>query len=237
MSARRIPTLEQEQPMRRPAGNPLRFRDNPIAAGEDAVDGPARRSRNMPVPERLDHLPLRQMVSGTGDTALVFAGQGLLDWLSRPDRYQIIGHGTGGQIMAASERSLGEAQGVLRQAYGPLIQFGMPSVHTIVDAGTGTLMVPVVFMRIDAPRRASDPLQQLLAARSATRVEVEVQRERVILRAELDLRKSLGLEQQVTQAAGDTTHILSWLVRYQKACATGPMDPAPATVPAGGATP
>lgn len=173
----------------------------------------------MSMPERLDNLPLRQMVTPTGDAALVFARRGLLDWLSRPDRYQIISHGTGGQIMAASERALCDARMVLRQAYGSCIQFGSPIVHTFVDIATETLMVPVIFMRIDAPRRHAANLQELLAARSAKVEELEWQRDRVVLRAELDLARSLGMERQVDLIAGGAAHILSWLLRYEKACA------------------
>ena len=42
----------------------------------------------MLVRDRLDLFPLRQMVSVSGEAEHVFARQGLLDWLSRPERYQ-----------------------------------------------------------------------------------------------------------------------------------------------------
>jgi hypothetical protein len=173
----------------------------------------------MHVRDRLDLLPLRQMVRIDGDTSAGFARRGLLDWLSRAERYQIVSHGAGGQILAAGERALAEAQLVLRQAYGPLVHFGAPTVHTYVDTQAERLMVPVMFVRIDAPRVHAQALLRNLEERCAQLGEVDRQRDRVVVRADLELRHALGLEREVGELTDGAAHILSWLLRYQPAAA------------------
>ena len=165
----------------------------------------------------MDLLPVLQLVTASGDAAPVFARQALLDRLSRPHRFRIVGHGSGGQILAASGRALAEAQGLLRQAYGASIGFGTPSVHTYVDAHTGMLMVPVVFMRIDAPRARGPELRNLLEERRARMQEVEMRRDRVVLRAEMQLSRTLDLEDRIASSTGGAAQVLSWLVRYEPA--------------------
>lgn len=167
--------------------------------------------------DRLELLPLRQMVTVDSQAAGNFPRQGLLDWLSRADRYRIISHGHGGQILAVSERALAEARLVLRQAYGPLVSFGIPTVHSYVDTQAETLMVPVMFLRVDAPRAHARELQQMLQERSAGLREVDLQRDRVVVRAEMELSRSLGLEREIDVLTDGSAHLLSWLVRYQAA--------------------
>lgn len=167
--------------------------------------------------DRLDLLPLRQNVTAEPHAVPVFAAQGVLDWLSRPERYQVVSHGGGGQILAAGEAALAEAQGMLREAYGASIRFGTPTVHSFVDDATGERMVPVLFMRVDAPRAEVERLQRLLASRCADVKEVELQQGRVVLRAEMELARSLGVEAEVLDATGGAAQILSWLLRYEAA--------------------
>jgi hypothetical protein len=171
----------------------------------------------MHVRDRLDLLPLRQAVVAKGDAALVFARQGLLDGLSRPDRYHVVGHGNGGQILAASEFALAEAQVVLRQAYGDLVTFGVATVHTYVDAEAGGLMVPVLFLRVDAPRCHMQELLDLLEARAARMKEVDVRRDRVVLRAEAEFSRALDLQRRVHALTDGSAHFLSWLLGYARA--------------------
>ena len=172
----------------------------------------------MHVRDRSDLLALRQMVRAREGAALVFAGQGLLDVLSKPDRFQIIRHGQGAQIQAASEFALAEAREVVRQAYGDLVTFGEATVHTVQDPDTRMAMVPVMFVRIDAPRRHREKLLDLLQARTACMRTVDVQRDRVVIRAELELSRALGLQCQVHEVTDDgSSHFLGWLQGYRPA--------------------
>ena len=179
------------------------------------------RSVPLELRQRLDLLPLRQMVLAAGDVTPAFARQGLLDWLSRPGRYQVFSHGGGGQILAATERALEEARALLRSAYGAAVRFGAATVHSYVDTHDETLMVPVMFLRIDAPRVHGRALHRLLRERAARLQEIDLQDERVVLRAELPLAQSLGLALQVHALAGDDAHFVSWLSRYERARADG----------------
>lgn len=162
----------------------------------------------------MDLLPLRQMVHASGEAATAFARQGLLDWLSGPGRYRIRRHGSGGQIHAASEFALVDAQVVLREAYGPLVSFGTPTVHAC-DEG-GNLMAPIVFVRIDAPKVHGAQLLQLLADRGCCIQEVEQARDRIVVRAEVELTRSIGLARNIEDLSGRDAHVLSWLARYER---------------------
>ena len=171
----------------------------------------------MHVRDPLDLLPLRQMVAASGDAAPVLARQDLLDRLSRPHRYRIVGRGNCGQILAASELALAEARVLLRQAYGDLLTFGATSVHSYVDPQTKTPMVPVLFVRIDAPRAHRRDLLDILKGRRADLKDVERQRDRVVLRAELEFSRALGLQREVLELADGSAHFLSWLLEYRRA--------------------
>ena len=171
----------------------------------------------MHVRDRFDLLPLRQLVTVSGEAAPAFARHGPPDWLSKPGRYQINGHGCGGQILAVNELAMAEAQLVLRQAYGSSISFGIAAVHTYVDPDTETVMVPVMFLRVDAPRCHARELQQVLLERSAEMKKADLQRDRVVIRAELELSLALGLERQVDELTQGAAYVLSWLLRYQRA--------------------
>jgi hypothetical protein len=171
----------------------------------------------MNVRDKLDLLPLRQMVIAAGEAAPVFARQPLLDWLSRPDRYQIIRHCDGGQILAANEHALAEARTVLRQAYGALVTFAAPAVHSYMDCDGEVPMVPIIFLRIDAPRAHAQELQRRLAERCASMKEVDLQRDRVVLRAEMEMCRALGFARKLEELTGGAAHLVSWLVRYDRA--------------------
>jgi hypothetical protein len=173
----------------------------------------------LPTRDPFDLLPLRQVVRPCGEAAPAFARQALLDGLSRPVRFRISRYGEGGQIRAVSEQALAEARAVLRQAYGELVSFGAPTVHTYVDAQREVLMEPVMFMRIDAPKSQRHELLALLQERGAELLEVDQQRHRVVVRAEIRLARLLGLEHEI-QALGDgSAHVLCWLLRYDRASA------------------
>ena len=167
--------------------------------------------------DRLELLPLRQMVSASGDAALRFARQDLLDGFGRPDRYRLKSHGAGGQILASGDLALAEARAVLAQAYGASVSFGVPTVHTYRDTPSGILMVPVIFLRVDAPRPHAHELRQLLARRGAELKEVDLKRHRVVVRAELELSRALGVAAEIGALTDGAAQVLSWLLRYQDA--------------------
>lgn len=177
------------------------------------------------VRDALDLLPWRQMVSVEGDAARGLARECFPRWLAKPDQYRIDSHGHGGRILAVSELALAHARAALLRAYGCALTFGMPNVHTYVDPQVGAVMVPVMFLRVDAPRSHAHALRQLLADRGAEIKEVDLQRHRVLLRAELEMSRSLGMERAIGELTGGAAHVLSWLLRYQRASAASPQGP------------
>ena len=88
------------------------------------------RQEDMHALESLPLLPIRQMVIAPGQQELAFASQNLFAALSRPQRFRILRHGAGGQILARNGTALAEAQHLLRQACGDSIAFGTPTVHS-----------------------------------------------------------------------------------------------------------
>jgi hypothetical protein len=171
----------------------------------------------MQMRDPFDLLPLRQLVSATGGAERVFAQQVLLDQLSRAGRFRIIRHGGGAEVLAANERALAEARSILRQAYGSAIAFGAAAVHTFVDGQTGERMVPILFVRIDAPRAHAHALQQMLKDRGAAAQDVTLSRGRVVIRVEIAFTSALDLESAVALETEGAAQFLCWLVRYDAA--------------------
>ncbi|HET8746741.1 MAG TPA: hypothetical protein VFM98_14130 [Ramlibacter sp.] len=77
--------------------------------------------------------------------------------------------------------------------------------------------VCVLFVRIDAPRRHAQALQCLLQARGADVKELERQRDRVLVRAEIALARAHGVADEVAGLTGDAAQVLSWQVRCRPA--------------------
>jgi hypothetical protein len=176
-------------------------------------------------------LPLRQCVRPSAAASLAFASRALLAALSRPGKFQIASYGEGGLILAANEPALAEARLVLQQAYGERVAFAEPMVHTWVDPIEETLMVPVMFLRVDAPKAHAQVLIDELKKRAAEVQDVDLQRNRVVVRAAVRLADLLGFEQQAQAATDGTSHVLAWLVGYESASTTalsGQDEPRPA---------
>jgi len=165
----------------------------------------------------VNHLPLRQSVGVSGEAARVFARQDLLDALSRPGRFELVRLGDGGQILAVREAGLAEARVALQQAYGERVRFGAVSVHSQVDPVSGELLVPVMFLRVDAPRAHGPALRELLRERGVEAQDVAFERDRMVLRAEVPLTRLLGVERQVGERTDGAAHTMCWLLRYTAA--------------------
>ncbi|GAB3666857.1 hypothetical protein [Ramlibacter alkalitolerans] len=172
--------------------------------------------------DTLDLMPLRQVVHATEASRAGWCAQGLLDGLSRPERFRILRLGTGGQILARNGLALAQAQRLLRQAYGQSIEFGTPTVHRVVDPATGAVLVPVMSLRVDAPRSFRQELLQILADRATGPRQVAVQGERTIVRTESPLEHLIGLEPQVLERSNGAARILCSLARYGQGPGSSP---------------
>lgn len=165
----------------------------------------------------MNHLPLRQWVEVTDDAERVFARQDLLDALSRPGRFQVVRHGAGGLLLAVRELGLAEGRVALRQAYGERVRFGPVTVHAEADPATGGWLLPVMFLRIDVPRAHRHALLDLLRERGIGTQDVDVRRDRAVVRAEAPLPRLLGLERRVGELTDGSAHTMCWLLRYAAA--------------------
>jgi hypothetical protein len=167
--------------------------------------------------DTLDLLPLRQMVRATHATATGLGGGRLLDGLSRPGRFRIMRHGPGGQILARNGLALAEAQVMLRHAYGSCIDFGTPSAHRVIDHATGTVLMPTMSLRVDAPRAFRRELLQILDQRSIGPGEIAIQRGRMVMRMESPLACLIGLEREILERTDGAAQILCCLSGYSPA--------------------
>ncbi|SFN47103.1 hypothetical protein [Variovorax sp. OV329] len=76
--------------------------------------------------DRLAQYPLRQSLLAGAQGLRIFEARGVVDWLSRPDCYLVVCEGRGGQIYAANERFLEEAQHLIGNAHGAKVVFRKP---------------------------------------------------------------------------------------------------------------
>jgi len=177
--------------------------------------------------DMLDLLPLRQMVHARHATAAGLASRLRLDGLSRPDHFRILRHGAGGQILARNGLALAKAQAVLQHACGQSIDFAPPTAHRVIDHATGAILVPMMFLRVDAPRAFRQELLQLLAERSIAPGEIALQRRRIVARVEAPLTALIGLERQIVERTDGAAHILCWLSRYSALERSSDLDQRP----------
>ena len=171
--------------------------------------------------DKLKLLPLRQALHPDTDAKHLFASPGIVDWLSKPEKYLITVDGQEGTIHAASESALKEAQDLIRQVHGGRIALGATSVHTFVDA-SGQRVEPVMFTRVSAGRNHVVPLLEIFKDRGADVQEVELQCDRSVIRAEAPLGRLIGSVDAVQELTAGQAHFLSWLARY--APVTEPLD-------------
>ncbi|MDM0091129.1 MULTISPECIES: hypothetical protein [unclassified Variovorax] len=169
----------------------------------------------MSAPESLDAYPLRQALLPGAPGLPLFATRGPVDWLSRPERYQVVCEGRGGRIYAASEAALEEAQQLLRDAYGTQLVLRAPEVHTFTDPAGHGPFEPVMFLRIKSPRDRCVGLLRELAKRRVRVIEQDVRRDDLVLRAEVRLADALGLGAAAARLTNGTAAVWIWLSRYE----------------------
>ena len=126
--------------------------------------------------DRLANYPLRQSLLPGAYGLRIFATRGVVDWMSRPDRYLVICEGRCGRIYAADECCLEEAQQVVQDAHGTDVVFRKPEIHTYVDLELDALVEPVMFLRIRSPHAYAREILAELRSREAQILEEDMQR-------------------------------------------------------------
>lgn len=158
--------------------------------------------------------PLRQSLLPSAKGLAIFAKRGLVEWLSRPDRYLIVCEGRGGRIYAANEASLEEAQQVIKDAYRDQVISRAPEIYTFVDPRLDALVEPIMFLRLKSPRGYATALLEELDRRRASIKEEYLQRYHVVIRAEARLADLMGYSKATLTMTNGSAVIWSWLLRY-----------------------
>lgn len=170
--------------------------------------------------DRLAHYPLRQSLLPGARGLRIFETRGVVDWLSRPDRYLVVCEGRGGRIFAADERFLEEAQHVIATAHGARVVFRKPEVHTYIDAELDALVEPVMFLRIKAPHAYARDILAELGLREVRILEQDMQAYDLVIRAEGRLVSLIGLASMLDSFGHGSAAFWTWLDRYERATTT-----------------
>lgn len=170
--------------------------------------------------DRLVDYPLRQSLLPSADGLQIFAKRGVVDWLSRPERYLVVCEGRGGRIYAADECFLEEAQQVIRDAHGAQVVLREPEVHSYVDPALDACVEPVMFLRIKSPHAYAREILTELRRRHARILEQDTQRYDVVIRAEGRLVNLLGVTRVIGSVTRGSAAIWTWLERYERAMTT-----------------
>jgi hypothetical protein len=167
--------------------------------------------------DRFVDYPLRQSLLPGAKGLQIFATRGVVEWLSRPDRYLVVCEGRGGRIYAADECFLEEAQQVIRDAHGAQVVLRKPEVHSYVDPALDAWVEPVMFLRIKSPHAYAPEILAELRCREARILEEDLQRCDLVIRAEGRLVNLLGLTRVIGSVARGSAAIWTWLDRYEPA--------------------
>lgn len=175
--------------------------------------------------DRLSNYPLRQSLLPGARNLRIFETRGVVDWLSRPERFLVACEGRGGRIYAADERCLEQAQQVIANAHGTKVVFREPEVHTYTDPERDALVEPVMFLRIKVPHAYAREVLAELSSRRVRILEQDMQSYDLVIRAEAPLVNLLGLTRMLELFGQSSIAFWTWLDRYERAMtATIPAD-------------
>lgn len=168
-----------------------------------------------PPVDKPDRLPLRQGWSTAGDEPAAGVQPETSPGLPRAPRYRVRTEGGAGIIHAVNERALRDARRAVRSAHRQPVAFEPPTVHRYRDTERQLELEPLMFVRVNARRAHLTVLVDDLRRRGARLQEVELQQQRVVIRAEARLASILGLEAAIHEATDNTAQVATWLVRYE----------------------
>jgi hypothetical protein len=174
--------------------------------------------------DTLAQYPLRQSLLPGAKGLRIFETLGVVDWLSRPDRYLVVCEGRGGRIYAADERFLEEAQHVIRNAHDARVVFRAPEIHTYIDPELDALVEPVMYLRIKVPHACAREVLAELGFRGVRILEQDMQSHDVVIRAEGRLGRLIGFAAMVDSVGHGSAAFWTWLDRYERATTTS-VDP------------
>jgi hypothetical protein len=162
----------------------------------------------------LARLPLRQQWQVLSGAA---RPPHLLEAAGKEGSFAILAQGGAGEIRALHERALVQGRDAVRHAHRGAVRFAQPVVHTYVDPVRGLSLQPLMFVKVNARREHLEPVMRMLRSRAARVQDVELQGQRAIVRAEIQLASLLGFEDAVLSLTARSAQVFTWLVRYDAA--------------------
>jgi hypothetical protein len=118
-------------------------------------------------------------------------------------------------VLARNEDSLAEPVDVLRDAYGPSLEVGPPTVRLIEGV---QVQEPIMHVRISLERRHLEAVKRVLLLRGATLEEEYLGGRQAVLRFEAPLARLLGLPAELKRLTSETARY--WIVLSHYALVT-----------------
>jgi hypothetical protein len=132
-------------------------------------------------------------------------------------RFAIIRQGESGEILALSERALGEGCSVVRRSHWGEVGFSEPEIRTFPDSRGRNALEPIMRVKVNALREHLEAVTTVLGARGVRVLEVQPQGRFVCLRSEARLASLLGLQDEIQSLSSGSADVACWLERYQPA--------------------
>jgi predicted membrane GTPase involved in stress response len=161
-------------------------------------------------------LPIEQLVRRV-DTRfqLGFATQAK-EQLPASEGFELAASRRGLHVLARNEDALAGPVSVLRGAYGPILEVGLPTVRLI---GGVQVQEPIMHIRITLDTVYQEAVKRALLARGAVLEEEHARSRRAVLRYEAPLARLIGLPAQLMQLTSGSARY--WIVLSHYALVTG----------------
>lgn len=132
------------------------------------------------------------------------------------EAFALSGSHLGLHVLARNEDSLARPVQVVRDAYGPVLHVGLPTVRLI---GGVQIKEPIMHVRISLDTKHQKAVREALAARHARLEEERARTRKAVLRYEAPLARLLGLPAQLTRITAGTARY--WIMLSHYAPVTG----------------
>ena len=166
----------------------------------------------------LGRLPLRQPWQLVGASVIPLPAECERPAVRGRSKFAVVARGSQGEIWALNERALSQGRQAVTAAHPGQVRFGEPRIHAYLDPHRQLPMEPLMAVKVNARREHLEPVLRELRARGRMQ-EVELQRGKVVLRAQVRLAALLGFEDVARAISVDSAQVFSWLIRYEATAA------------------
>jgi predicted membrane GTPase involved in stress response len=160
-------------------------------------------------------LPIEQLVRRTDTRFQLGFATEAKERLRTRDEFALSPSRRGLHVLARNEDGLAAPVSALRDAYGPSLEVGPPTVRLIEGV---QVQEPIMHVRIALETGHQEAVKQVLLARGARLEEAHARSRRAVLRCEAPLARLLGLPAELNQlTAGNAQY---WIVLSHYALVT-----------------